>query len=207
MSPEQRQRADARENRERLIKSAREAFARDELVTLEAIAQGAGVGIGTLYRHFPKREALVEAVYRDQIEDLRVGASSLLASRPSAQALRQWMDLFADWAAAKRGMVHTLATMKSSGVLDFDASRREIETVIATLLAAGVAAGELRAGLDPADLRTLLAGILAAAGDREQASRLFDLTMAALTTHHPSHQNTDARQPGTAPPRHTPASY
>jgi AcrR family transcriptional regulator len=176
------QRADARQNRDRLIKAAREAFASGESVALEAIAESAGVGIGTLYRHFPKREALVEAVYRDQIEDLRAGARSLLASRAPADALRAWMDLFGDWAAAKRGMVQTLATMRSSGALDFGASRREIEAIIATLLAAGAAGGELRADIDPADLRSLLAGILAAASDREQAARLFDLAVGALRT-------------------------
>lgn len=182
MSLEPRQRADARENRERLIKAARDAFAGGESVALEAIAERAGVGIGTLYRHFPKREALVEAVYRDQIEDLRAGADSLLATHAPADALRGWMDLFAGWAAAKRGMVQTLATMKSSGALDFDASRLEIEAVIGTMLAAGIAAGELRDTVDPADLRSLLAGILAAAGNGEQAGRLFDLTMDALRT-------------------------
>jgi AcrR family transcriptional regulator len=175
-----RQRADARENRQRLIAAAREAFAGGDAVPLEAIAQRAGVGIGTLYRHFPQREALVEAVYRDQIEDLRAGADALLASRAPADALRAWMDLFAEWAAAKRGMVQTLAAMRSSGALDFDASRRQIEAIIATLLSAGIATGELRADLDPADLRSLLAGILAAAADAEQAGRLFDLTSDAL---------------------------
>lgn len=175
-----RQRADARENRQRLIAAAREAFAGGDAVPLEAIAQRAGVGIGTLYRHFPQREALVEAVYRDQIEDLRAGADALLASRAPADALRAWMDLFAEWAAAKRGMVQTLAAMRSSGALDFDASRRQIEAIIATLLSAGLATGELRADLNPADLRSLLAGILAAAADPEQAGRLFDLTIDAL---------------------------
>lgn len=180
MSPERRPRADARENRQRLIAAAREAFASGESVALETIAQQAGVGIGTLYRHFPRREALVEAVYRDQIDDLRAGADALLASRAPADALRAWMDRFAEWAAAKRGMVQTLATMRSSGALDFDASRRQIEAIIATLLSAGIAAGQLRADLDPADLRSLLAGILAAAADPGQAARLFDLTIDAL---------------------------
>ncbi len=186
MSPQHRQRADAAENRERLIRSARERFARDEAVTLEAIAQDAGVGIGTLYRHFPHREALIEAVYREQIADLRAGAASLLAGHRPVQALRRWMDLFADWAEAKRGMVSALARMNRSGALDPDASRREIEGVIATLLDAGIAAGELRAGVDPADVRSLLAGILAAAGDREQTSRLFDLALEALTAARPT---------------------
>jgi AcrR family transcriptional regulator len=180
LSGAQPKRADARENRERLITAARELFAGGEPATLEAIAKSAGVGIGTLYRHFPRREALVEAVYREQIEDLRAGADALLATHAPADALRAWMDLFAEWAAAKRGMVQTLAAMRASGTLDFGASRRDIETIIATLLSAGAAAGELRADLDSADLRTLLAGILAATADPEQTRRLFDLTLDAI---------------------------
>lgn len=182
MSAQHRQRADARKNRERLLAAARDAFASGGPVSLEAIAERAGVGIGTLYRHFPQREALVEAVYRDQIHDLRAGADSLLASHPPADALRAWMDLFAEWAAAKRGMVQTLATIRRSGALDFDASRREIEAIIATIVSAGVATGDLRETVNPADLRSLLAGILAASEDREQARRLFDLAMNAVKT-------------------------
>lgn len=182
MSVRPPQRADARQNRERLIAAARDVFASGTSASLEAIAERAGVGIGTLYRHFPQREALVEAVYRDQIQDLRVGAESLLASHPPADALRAWMDLFAEWAAAKRGMVQTLATLRSSGALDFDASRREIDAILATILSAGIASGDLRESADAADLRSLLAGILAAAEDREQLARLFDLTMNAVST-------------------------
>jgi len=182
LSSLQPRRADARHNRQRLLAAARELFADGEEVSLEAIAERAGVGIGTLYRHFPGREALVEAVYRDQIDELRAGAESLLATHPPAEAMRAWMDLFAGWAAAKRGMVQTLAAMRRRGELDFDASRREIESIVGILLDAGVAAGQLRAGIDPADLRSLLAATMAAAEDAEQAARLFDLTMAALRT-------------------------
>jgi AcrR family transcriptional regulator len=177
--PEPR-RADARDNRKRLIQAARAAFARDERPSLEAIARAAGVGIGTLYRHFPQREALVEAVYREQVADLRSGAERLLAAQPPAGALRAWMDLFADWADAKRGMVQALAAMRSDGQLDLVASRREIEAIIATILDAGAAAGDLRADVAPPDLRSLLSGILATATDRAQAGRLFDLTLTAL---------------------------
>jgi AcrR family transcriptional regulator len=173
-------RADARDNRRRLLAAARVAFASDERPSLEAIARDAGVGIGTLYRHFPQREALVEAVYREQVADLRTGAEKLLRRRAPAEALRAWMDLFADWADAKRGMVEALAAMRSDGRLDLVASRREIEATIATSLVAGAQAGDLRADADAADLRSLLSGILATATDRAQAGRLFDLTLDAL---------------------------
>ena len=176
-----RQRADARENRRRLIETAREAFASGENVPLEVIAARAGVGIGTLYRHFPKREALVGAVYCDQIDDLAAGAKELLASHPPVEALRLWMDLFAEWAAAKRGMVATLAAMRRSGELDFDASRREIEGILASLLGAGGEARQLRSDVDPADLRSLLAGAMAVAENGAQIGRFFDLILDAVT--------------------------
>ena len=178
-------RSDARENRQRLIAAAREAFAGGENVPLEDIATRAGVGIGTLYRHFPKREALVEAVYRDQIDDLRAGAEALLGGHPPIEALRRWMDLFAEWAAAKRGMVETLAAMRRSGALDFDASRREIEAILARLLDAGREAGEMRAGVDPADLRSLIAGAMAVAEDDPQKQRLLALVLDAVRVPRP----------------------
>ncbi|MDE3205936.1 MAG: TetR/AcrR family transcriptional regulator [Acidobacteriota bacterium] len=180
MSSDEPLRADARENRRRLIEAAREAFARGGTVPLEDIATAAGVGIGTLYRHFPKREALVAAVYHDQIHDLRAGAEALLSEHPPVEALRMWMDLFAEWAAAKRGMVETLAAMRRSGALDFEASRGEIEAILATLLAAGRDTGEIRADVDPADLRSLLAGAMAVAESSAHAGRLFDLVLAAV---------------------------
>lgn len=180
MTTQDGRRADARENHRRLIEAAREAFAEGGNVALETIAARAGVGIGTLYRHFPKREALVEAVYREQIDDLNAGADALLANHSPVEALRLWMDLFARWAAEKRGMVEALAAMRRSGLLDFAASRREIEAVLAKLLDAGREAGELRGDVDPGDLRSLLAGAMAVADDRAQAGRLFALIIDAV---------------------------
>lgn len=185
MPHDEPQRADARENRRRLVEAARKAFAGGESVPLEDIAAKAGVGIGTLYRHFPKREALVAAVYHDQIDDLRTGADALLSTHAPVEALRMWMDLFAEWAAAKRGMVKTLAAMRRSGALDFDASRSEIEGILANLLTAGRDAGQLRADVDPADVRSLLAGAMAAAEDLTQTGRLFDLVLNAIKTGEP----------------------
>jgi AcrR family transcriptional regulator len=174
-------RADARRNFDALLEAARDVFAEQGTSgSLEEVARRAGVGIGTLYRHFPQREALVEAVYREQVADLRAGAEALLRKHSPARALRAWMDLFADWADAKRGMVRTLAAMRSDATLDVGMSRREIESIIATILAAGAKAGDLRADADPADLRSLLSGILATATDRAQAGRLFDLALDAL---------------------------
>jgi AcrR family transcriptional regulator len=98
-------RSDARENRERLLQAAGEHFAiGGPDVSLEAIARAAGVGIGTLYRHFPTREALIEAVYRNEVDQLCAAADELLAEQPPAQALAEWMERFVAYATTKRGL-------------------------------------------------------------------------------------------------------
>src|SRR5919201_1270681 len=110
-------RADALRNRERLLEVALRAFSSGQEVTLEAVARNAGVGIGTLYRHFPTREALVEAVYRGELARLRDTAADLLASRAPDAALRAWMDGFADYVTAKHGMAETLRAIASTGAI------------------------------------------------------------------------------------------
>jgi len=102
-------RADAQRNRERLLAVAARAFsAEGPEVTLESVAREAGVGIGTLYRHFPTREALVEAAYRNELTRLCEAAGELLAAEPPDLATRAWMDRFIDYMATKRGMAEAL---------------------------------------------------------------------------------------------------
>ena len=109
-------RADASRNRDRLLKVASRVFvSADAEPSMRAIAREAGVGIGTLYRHFPTRESLVEAVYRDQVAGLTAGARDLLAQLPPPAALRRWMDLFGNWIATKNGMLDTLLALIESG--------------------------------------------------------------------------------------------
>ncbi len=107
-TPVRRPRADAQRNRERLLKAARAAFAAarepGQPVTLDQVARQAGVGIGTLYRHFPSREALVEALYREEVEQLCASVDTLLAHLRPDLALRRWMDCFADYVEAKQEM-------------------------------------------------------------------------------------------------------
>jgi AcrR family transcriptional regulator len=176
--------AEARRNRQNLVAVATRAFASgDRRVPLDAIAKEAGVGIGTLYRHFPTREALVEAVYHDQVERLRTGAEELLAAHPPARALRLWMDLFADWAATKHGMIETLRAIVSSGRIDFGRMRAELVAIVRTFLDAGAAAGDIRSDVDASDVGATLAGILAVAGapeQRDQATRMLNLLMDGL---------------------------
>lgn len=109
-------RADAARNRDQLLAVATRAFmSADAEPSMRAIAREAGVGIATLYRHFPTRESLVDAVYRDQVVRLTTGARELLGRLPPAEAMRRWMDLFGDWIATKNGMLDTLLTMIESG--------------------------------------------------------------------------------------------
>jgi len=108
-------RADARRNRERLLEVAVDALTGDADVPLDAIARGAGVGIGTLYRHFPTREALVEAAYRSELDRLCAAAPELLGTRPPDAALRAWMDRFVDYMTTKRGMAGALRAVIASG--------------------------------------------------------------------------------------------
>ena len=174
---------EARRNRQNLIAVATKAFQSSQRVSLEEIARQAGVGIGTLYRHFPTKEALVEAVYHDQEERLRTGALELLAAYPPAEALRLWIDLFDDWAVTKHGMIDTLRVMMSSGRLEFAQLREELVAVVRMFLDAGIAEGDIRPDADAETIAATLAGILAVAGEpneREQAARMQGLLLDGL---------------------------
>jgi AcrR family transcriptional regulator len=134
-------------------------------------------------RHFPTRESLVDAVYRDQVERLTAGARELLTSHPPAEALRRWMDLFADWVATKRGMLQTLLTMIDAGSIPHAATHDTLIATIATILEAGIAAGEIRPDASADDVAASLLGILTVAGasdQKAQAGRLLDLLMDGL---------------------------
>ncbi|MBO0891928.1 MAG: TetR/AcrR family transcriptional regulator [Acidothermales bacterium] len=176
-------RADARRNRDRLLAVAVAAFARGGDVTMDAIAREAGVGPGTLYRHFPTREALVEAAYRSELEKLCTAAPELLATLPPDAALRAWMDLFLDYLLTKRHMADALRAVVASGGNPFARSHALLTEAIGTLLDAGVAAGTVRPDVDPADILAGLSGIglaTARSGRRDQAGRLLDLLMDGL---------------------------
>ena len=182
-SPPPSQRADAARNRESLLAVASRAFATAETEpSMRAIARQAGVGVGTLYRHFPTREALVDAVYRDQVQRLTRGAHDLLAEHPPAEAMRRWMELFAEWVATKNGMLGTVQAMIETGQLPHDRTRDELRAALAAIHAAGRAAGDLRADVDVDDVLAGLVGILTVTPrDRDQARRLLDLLVDGLT--------------------------
>lgn len=175
------ERADAKRNRERLLAAASAAFAAaDGVVTLEAIARDAGVGIGTLYRHFPSREALIEAVYRAELAEVSASATELLASHRPAVALRRWMNRYAEFVAAKRGMAESLRAVFESGAVDHNDTRASIFGAVELLLEAGAADGSLRADVRAEDVVSSLLGIFLASGSAEQAQRMLDLLAAGV---------------------------
>ena len=159
-----RPRADATRNCEQLLAVATRAYASaDTEPSMRAIAREAGVGIATLYRHFPTRESLVDAVYRDQVVRLTAGARELLGQLPPAAAMRRWMDLFGGWIATKNGMLDTLPTMIESGEIAHAQTRTELLAAITTILDAGRAAGDLRSDVTAEDIAASLIGIFTVA--------------------------------------------
>ncbi|MEW9553841.1 TetR/AcrR family transcriptional regulator [Nonomuraea sp. NPDC050783] len=177
-------RADAARNRDQLLAVATRVFASaDAEPSMRAIAREAGVGIATLYRHFPTRESLVDAVYRDQVVRLTTGARELLGQLPPAAAMRRWMDLFGDWIATKKGMLDTLLAMIESGEIAHAQTRSELLVAITTILDAGREAGDLRSDVTAEDIAASLVGIFTVAPRREHdamAGRLLDLLMDGL---------------------------
>jgi AcrR family transcriptional regulator len=176
-------RADARQNQERVLEVAAKAFAREGTgASLKAIAQEAGVGIGTLYRRFPTRETLVEAVYRNEVARLCAAAPELLAELAPVDSLRGWMERFVDFMAAKHGMADALRAVLASED-DRMHTRGLLRDALAALLDAGVDAGAVRPGIDPYDLLMSLGGVaLIAEGpeNRALALRLLDLTLEGV---------------------------
>jgi AcrR family transcriptional regulator len=177
-------RADAQRNRDRLLDTAVRAFsAEGPDVTLDAIAKDAGVGIGTLYRHFPSREALIEAAYRNELDRLCDAAAELLQTMPPDDATRTWMDRFVDYMRTKRGMADALRALIASGTNPYAHSRGRLTAAITSLLRAGAAAGTVRPDVEPDDVLVSLNGVSLAAGEqaqRDQAHRLLNLLMDGL---------------------------
>jgi AcrR family transcriptional regulator len=170
-------RADARLNRERILSVAYKAFADDPDVSLNTIGKLAGVGAGTLYRHFPTREDLILAVYRQELQSMVDSVHDLVAEYPPLEALRVWLLRLADFARVKHGLGEALQKDVA------DEADTPVTEAVAVLLRACEKAGEVRPGLDAADV-LLLMGFLwsRAAGDagEQQARRVLDLAISGL---------------------------
>jgi AcrR family transcriptional regulator len=181
-------RADAERNRLRLLETAKRAFAATGPdVSLEDIAQAAGVGIGTLYRHFPNRDALIAAVYRKETEQLVQAARRLAEGSPPVAALREWMLVFIDYIATKQGMYPALNSL-AAGTSDlYAASGTQIRESIEMLARRAVASGEIRLDIDPLDLLRAVAAVAnvsAGASWKAAATRLVDILIAGLKIEH-----------------------
>jgi AcrR family transcriptional regulator len=175
-------RSDARRNRERLLEVATAAFAAADgrPVSLESIARDAGVGIGTLYRHFPSREALVEAIYRAELAEVAAAAEQLLTRHPPKAALRRWMDRYASFVAAKRGMAESLHAIFDSGAMQPSQTRESIVGAVEMLLKAGADDASLRSDVPADDVVSSLLGIFLVSGSAEQTGRMLDLLVAGI---------------------------
>jgi AcrR family transcriptional regulator len=172
-------RADALRNRERLLEIAKKAFTQSGgEINLDELAKEAGVGAGTLYRHFPSRDALLEAVYRSEVEKLAAAEREFTRKMKPAEALRAWMLLFVDYIAAKQIIAPALNTMVGGPSKVFAASGAQIKTAIHGLVERAIQSGDIRADLDPFDLLRALVGVsnVASGPDWQQsARRLVDI--------------------------------
>ncbi|MBP2475305.1 AcrR family transcriptional regulator [Crossiella equi] len=171
-------RADAKRNRDLLLASAVRLFTERGMdTTLDAVAKDAGVGIGTLYRHFPTREALIEAAYRSELAAVCAAADELLAELPPERALRVWMDRFVDYLITKAGLAPALNAVIDSGGNPYSDSMRMLTDCFAKLLGPS----GLRQDVLPEDLVLGVAAVGHFAVDRrEQAGRVLDLLMDGL---------------------------
>ena len=155
-------RADAQENRERILEVAKDAFlASGPDVSLDEIAKLAAVGPGTLYRHFPTRDALVEAVYRTQVAKLSAAATTFSETMPPMEALRSWMLLFVDYMAAKQIILPALNLMTCGTEEVFAASVPLIAGAITLLVTRAVESGDIREDVDGMDMLRAVAGLSA----------------------------------------------
>jgi AcrR family transcriptional regulator len=159
-APGRKPRADAQRNRERILEVAKLAFTRSGANTsLDEVAKQAGVGAGTLYRHFPTRDALLEAVYYSEVAKLAAAERELSGRLPPAEALRAWMLLFVDYIATKQLIAPALNTLLGGPSKLYEGSRAQITGAIRALVERAVRSGDIRRDLDPFDLLRALIGV------------------------------------------------
>jgi AcrR family transcriptional regulator len=179
LQPARKPRADAQRNRERILEIAKEAFTRSGAnINLDDVAKQAGVGAGTLYRHFPTREALLEAVYRTEVEKLAAAEREFAEAMPPIEALRAWMLLFVDYIATKQIIAAALNTLVGGPSKLFEASGSQIKGAIHVLVERAIESGDIRSDLDPFDLLRALVGVsnVASSPDWAQsAKRLVEI--------------------------------
>jgi AcrR family transcriptional regulator len=178
-STDRKPRADAQRNRERLLEVAKEAFTRSGAdASLEEIAKQAGVGPGTLYRHFPTREALLEAVYRSEMGKLAAAEQKFAKEMAPIEALRAWLLLFVDTIEAKQLIAPAVNALVGDPKKVFESSYAQMWDAIRALVKRAIKSGDIRKDLDPIDLLRALIGVanVATSPDWQQsAKRLVDI--------------------------------
>jgi AcrR family transcriptional regulator len=172
-------RTDAQRNRERILDVAKEAFTRFGAdASLDDIAKQAGVGAGTLYRHFPARDALIEAVYRSEVEKLAAAERKFAETMSPVEALRAWMLLFVDHIAAKQIIAPALNSVVGGPSKLYESSHGTIRGAIEALVKRAIKSGDIRRDLDAFDLLRALIGVAHVAsgpGWQQSARRLVDI--------------------------------
>ena len=175
-------RADAQRNRERILEVAREAFTRfGANASLDDIAKQAAVGAGTLYRHFPTRDALIEAVYRSEVDKLAAAERKFTEIMPPIDALRAWMLLFVDHIAAKQIIAPALNSLAGGASRLYAGSRGQVQGAMNALVKRAIKSGDLRKEIDPSDLLRALIGVSYVPSGPEwqqSARRLVDILIA-----------------------------
>ena len=177
--PPRKPRADAERNRDRILEVAKVAFTRHGAnASLDDIAKQAEVGPGTLYRHFPTREKLLQLVYQSELEKLAAAEQTFAGTMPPIEALRAWLLLFVEAIAAKQLIAPALNTLLGDPKKVFEASYAKMHQAIRTLVQRAVDSGDIRKDLDPVDLLRALVGVsnVSSGPDWQQsARRLVDI--------------------------------
>jgi AcrR family transcriptional regulator len=190
--PARKPRADGQRNRERILEVAKEVFTRDgATASLDDIARQSGIGPGTLYRHFPTRDALIEAVYRSEVEKLAAAEQRFAAAMPPLEALRAWMLLFIDHVAGKMLIIPAMNTVPGGSLRLMEGSRSLIHTAFVASVKRAIVNGDLRSDTDPNDFVRALVGVFhttALPGWEPSVRRLVDILIAGSrsTPRHPS---------------------
>jgi len=181
-SPKRKPRTDALRNREHILRAAKQAFTRAGANTsLDEIANRAGVGAGTLYRHFPNRHALVEAVYQAEVDKLAAAEMEFAKTMGPVEALRAWMLLFVDYIATKRIIAPALNTLVGGTRKLYESSREPISGAIEALVKRAMKSGDIREDLEPFDLLRALIGVSNVASGpawQQSARRLVDILIS-----------------------------
>ena len=181
-SPPRKPRVDAQRNRERILEIAKQAFTKAGAdISLDDVAKQAGVGAGTLYRHFPTRDALLEAVYRHEVATLAAAEREFSEAMPPIEALRAWMLLFVDYIEAKQIIAPALNNMVGGPAKLFESTGNLVKGAISSLVERAIKSGDIRPDLEPLDLLRALVGVSNVAsgpGWPESARRLVEILIA-----------------------------